>query len=72
MLHLTIITVNVLSIFFQIYKIEGVENKYSFFSLRFALRTLMCHLTDMLFIENVILYIIKLGQLNNLTIYSDF
>ena len=31
MLYLTIITVNVLSIFFQIYHIEGVENKHSLF-----------------------------------------
>ena len=29
MLYLTIITVNVLSIFFQICNIEGVENKHS-------------------------------------------
>ena len=29
MLYLTIIVVNVLSIFFQIYNIEGVENKQS-------------------------------------------
>ena len=47
MLYLTIITVNVLSLFFQIYKMEGVENKHSFFAFRFALRTLMCHLTEM-------------------------
>ena len=31
MLYLTIITVNVLSLFVQIYKIEGIENKHSFF-----------------------------------------
>ena len=31
MLYLTIITVNVLSFFFQIYHIEGVENKDSLF-----------------------------------------
>ena len=31
MLYLTIITVNVLSLFFQIYNIEGVENKHSLF-----------------------------------------
>ena len=43
-LYLTIITVNV--VFFQIYKI-GVENKHSFFASRFALRTLMCRLTEM-------------------------
>ena len=48
MLYLTIITVNVLSLFAQIYKIEGIENKHSFFfAFRFALRTLMCHLTEM-------------------------
>ena len=29
MLYLTITVVNVLSIFFQIYNIEGVENKHS-------------------------------------------
>ena len=29
MLYLTIIVVNVLSLFFQIYNIEGVENKNS-------------------------------------------
>ena len=34
MLYLTIIVVNVLSLFFQIYNnIEGVENKHSFFCL---------------------------------------
>ena len=48
MLYLTITTVNVLSFFFQIYNIEGVENKHSlFFAFRFALKTLMCHLTEM-------------------------
>ena len=31
MLYLSIIPVNVLSIFFYIYNIEGVENKYSLF-----------------------------------------
>ena len=31
MLYLTITSVNVLSIFFQIYNIEGVENKHSLF-----------------------------------------
>ena len=31
MLHLTIIVVNVLSLFFQIYNIECVENKNSLF-----------------------------------------
>ena len=31
MLYLTIIIVNVLSLFFQIYNIEGVENKHSLF-----------------------------------------
>ena len=31
MLYLTIIIVNVLSLFFQIYIIEGVENKHSLF-----------------------------------------
>ena len=46
MLYLTIITANVLSLF-QIYNIEGVENKHSFFAFRFALKTLMCHLTEM-------------------------
>ena len=29
MLYLTIVTVNVLSLFFQIYNIEGVKNKHS-------------------------------------------
>ena len=47
MLYLTIITANVLSLFFQIYDIKGMENKHSFFAFRFALRTLMCHLTEM-------------------------
>ena len=47
MLYLTIIVVNVLSLFFLIYNIEGVENKHSFFGFRFALRTLMCQLTEM-------------------------
>ena len=46
-LYLTIITANVLSLFFQIYNIESVENKHSFFAFRFALRTLMRHLTEM-------------------------
>ena len=31
MLYLTIIPVNVLSLFFQIYNIEGVEHKHSLF-----------------------------------------
>ena len=31
MLYLTIITINVLSLFFQIYNIEGVETKHSLF-----------------------------------------
>ena len=31
MLYLTIIIVNVLSLFYQIYNIEGVENKHSLF-----------------------------------------
>ena len=31
MLYLTIITVNTLSLFFQIYNIKGVENKHSLF-----------------------------------------
>ena len=31
MLYLTIIVVNVLSLFFQINNIEGVENKHSLF-----------------------------------------
>ena len=31
MLYLAIITVNVLSLFFQIYNIGGVENKHSLF-----------------------------------------
>ena len=44
MLYLTIITVNVLSLF-QIYNIERVE--HSFFAFRLALRTSMCHLTEM-------------------------
>ena len=47
MLYLTIITANVLSLFFQIYNVKSVENKHSFFAFRFALRTLMCHLTEM-------------------------
>ena len=34
MLYLTIITANVLSLFFKIYKIEGVENKHSFYCLK--------------------------------------
>ena len=29
MLYLTILIVNVLSLFFQIYNLEGVENKHS-------------------------------------------
>ena len=33
MLYLTIITANVLSLFFQIYNIEGFENKHSFLAL---------------------------------------
>ena len=33
MLYLTIIVVNVLILFLQIYNIEGVENKHSFFCL---------------------------------------
>ena len=44
MLYLTIVVVNVLSIFFQIYNIEGVENKHSLF---LSLRTSLCHLTEM-------------------------
>ena len=47
MLYQTIITVNVSSLFFQTYKIEGVENKHSFFAFRFAFTTSMCHLTEM-------------------------
>ena len=48
MLYLPIINVNVLSLFFQIYIIKGVEKKHSFpFAFTFALRTLMCHLTEM-------------------------
>ena len=43
MLYLTIIVVNVLSLFFQIYSIECVENKHSIF---FSLGSL-CHLTEM-------------------------
>ena len=31
MLYLTIIDANVLSLIFQIYKIEGVESKHSYF-----------------------------------------
>ena len=31
MLYLTIIAFNILSLFFQIYNIEGVENKHSLF-----------------------------------------
>ena len=33
MLYLTIITANVLSLFFQIYKIKGAENKHAFLPL---------------------------------------
>ena len=109
MLYLTIIVVNVLSLFFQIYNIEGVENKHSFFVFRFALKTLLCHVTEikhttihflhftqltlqntslttvnanfkrmeitkfinklatnLYFYRNVLLYIITLGQLNDL------
>ena len=48
MLYLLIITVNVFSLFLQIYIIQYVENKHSFlFAFTFALRTLMCHLTEM-------------------------
>ena len=47
MLYLTIITVNVLSIFFQIYNIEGVEISIHYVAFRFALRTLMCPLNEM-------------------------
>ena len=47
MLYLTINVVNVLSLFFQIYNIEGVENKHSFFVFRFVLKTLLCHVTEM-------------------------
>ena len=50
MLYLTIITAIVLSLFFQIYDKEGVENKHQFFAFRLALtclRILMCHLTEM-------------------------
>ena len=57
MLYLTIITANVLSLFFQIYNIEGVENKHSFFAFRFALRTFMCHLTEMKHITIHFIYI---------------
>ena len=46
-LYLTIITANVLSLFFQFYNIERVEYKHSCFAFRFPLRTLMCHLTEM-------------------------
>ena len=31
MLYLTIITVNILSLYFRIYNIDGVENKHSLF-----------------------------------------
>ena len=47
MLYLTIIVVNVLSLFFQMYNIEGVENKHSFFAFRFTLKTLLCRVTEM-------------------------
>ena len=47
MLHLTIIVVNVLSLFFQIYNIECVENKHSLFlSLDSLCGLKMCHLTE--------------------------
>ena len=46
MLYLTTITVNVLSLFFQIYNIKGAKNEHSFFAFIFASRTLMCHLTE--------------------------
>ena len=45
MLYLKIIVDN--SLFFQIYNIESVENKHSFFVFRFALKTLLCHVTEM-------------------------
>ena len=48
MLYLTIIVPNIFSLFFQIYDIEGVKNiAFIIFVFRFALRTLMCHLTEM-------------------------
>ena len=46
MLYLIIITVTVLSLFFQIYNIDDVENKHSFFiAFELALSTSKCHLT---------------------------
>ena len=47
MLYLTIITVNVLSLFFQIYSKDVLKISILCFAFRFALRTLMCHLTEM-------------------------
>ena len=44
MLYRTTIVVNVLSLFFQIYNIEGVEKNICVF--RFALMTLMYHVTE--------------------------
>ena len=64
MLYLTIITVNVLSLFLQIYNTEGVENKHSFFAIRFALRTLICHLTEMKHNTKHFLHFTKLTSQN--------
>ena len=61
MLYLTIITVNVLSIFFQIYNIEGVENKHSLF-LPLDLRTLMCPLADR---KHITILFLQLTQLTS-------
>ena len=47
MLYLTIIVVNVLSLFFQIYNKEGVENKHSLFLSLDSLCGLDCHLIEM-------------------------
>ena len=73
MLYLTIITVNVLSIFFQIYNIEGVENKHSLV-LPLDLRTLMWHLTEM---KHITIYYLHLTQLTSqntslTTVNADF
>ena len=60
MLYLKIIVVNVLSLFFQIYNIEGVENKHSFFVFRFALKTLLCHVTE---VKHTTIHFLHFAQL---------
>ena len=47
MLYLTMIAANVLSLFFQIYKIKVLKISIHFFAYSFALGTLMCHSTAM-------------------------